>query len=53
VYIGIFMFSFSAWVFSGVSILYVGKTEEVEVFWGVPYPHASRAGEVQTGKGVV
>lgn len=45
------MFSVSAWVFPGVSILYVEKMKEVEVCWGVPYPPANRAGEVQKGKG--
>lgn len=44
------MFSVSAWVFPGVSILYVEKTKEVEVCWGVPYPPANRAGEVQKEK---
>lgn len=38
VYIGIFLFSVSAGVFPGVSILYVGKTKEVEeVCWGFPH----------------
>lgn len=45
------MFSVSAWVFPGVSILYVEKTMEVEVCWGVSYPPANHAGEVQKGKG--
>ncbi len=34
-----------------MSILYVEKTKEVEVCWGVPYRPANRAGEVQKGKG--
>ena len=50
-YIGIFMFSVSAWVFPGVSVLYVEKTKEVEVCRGVPYPPANHAGEVQRGEG--
>lgn len=46
------MFSVSAWVFPGVSILYVEKMKEVDVCWGVPYPPANQAGEVQkTGEG--
>lgn len=51
-YIGIFMLSVSVWVFPGGSILYVEKTKEVEVYWGVPYPPANHVGEVQKGKGL-
>lgn len=50
-YIEIFTFSVSAWVFPEVSILYVEKTKEVEVCWGILYPPANHADEVQKGKG--
>lgn len=50
-YIGIFLFSVSAWVFPGVSILHVEKTKEVEVYWGISYPPANHAGEVPEVKG--
>lgn len=47
------LLSVSAWVFPGVSILYVEKTKEVEFCWGIPYPPANHAGEVHKGKGAV
>lgn len=50
VYIGIFPFSVSAWVFPGVSILYVEKTKEVEVCSDILYPPEIRA--VRCKKGV-
>lgn len=49
-YIVIFMFSVSAWVFPGVCFLCGGYGGGGGLF-GVPYPPANPAGEVQQAKG--